>query len=1107
VTDELLSDDAFSAPQGKESNSEPELLSDEHFAAPTEGKTETKSEGKGILSNNNDGWVSGAAKGTATGAIKGGIAGTVGVPAMIRDMNNAVLDFGYDKASKYILGHDEEQRKREQENRDRLRKDIGVQSLLPNTEQIYKSTVEPVAGEYKPESGAGRAAMGAVEAVTMGGNPVKSIPKLVDTARREGPGAAKAIGEYLGSNSVKQVAKDSLGAAGRTLKDNGINALSGAGSTATYDLTGNPYLAFAAGIAPGGAARLASMAGKGIPPISKTDRERQAVRDLDKFSSDPQALREKIWPKEGPTQDEIIPGAPLTMGQRYGDRGLLELERAMEASEGAKTASGESVKHFNELAGQRNEAHRNAVAGLRTEGADALDVPRHVDSHYDRIMNEAEQEHQRLLQKSEELSSRLGEGRDASAIGEDLRSSLEAAKKAESEKLDRLYKTVDPDKSLHLSTNPVQEASTSILTNKSEYSTALSPIEKEIYEQAASMPNVLKLDDIRNFDSKLSEAMSDARLSGRRQELARLTQLKISIKDAINNAVQHQSAWEQQAVKRGVLKPEDTLEHRLKVYGAETERAVGEDASASARKSVVGAEEPTGEGNVPPEMRAGSEGSRRPNGSEGDQRLQGEGSSAGRVEFDPKSEGVGSKASQEQSQPNKTESGAARPNMTKEAAERLAVANKANEKFQTTYNEGPVGAALETNGFAKQYNTGHSSVPAKAVVAGDKGYETAKTFLNAAKQDPQAVTAMQDQVLNRLRATVGINGRIDPNKLAKWKQNFSGTLRAIDEHVPGFSSTFDDAAKAETAFRDFAVKTKQTQAELKKNPLNRFFGLKTGTDVENAVGSMMTSGKVGDAKTVIEHFKKNAPESLDALRTSFIDWLTRKKSNTGVGANTDTHILSYDKLNTMLRDNHEALSALFTPQQMEVLRNVRKSMQYADRSNWTRIAGSPGTAKDKAAIDAFLKKSGDQLDKPLHWILIDHAMGGGMSLASLFGAAKVHTHLNAWSAGKSEQILRRMLTDPSFARQMMMKHPNVAPKDMPTLIDKLLVNAGMTETERQDRPKRAAGGRMSRKAMTADQLIRGLEMARNQQKKNTETILDKPDEAVVRALSIANEQI
>jgi hypothetical protein len=43
--------------------------------------------------------------------------------------------------------------------------------------------------------------------------------------------------------------------------------------------------------------------------------------------------------------------------------------------------------------------------------------------------------------------------------------------------------------------------------------------------------------------------------------------------------------------------------------------------------------------------------------------------------------------------------------------------------------------------------------------------------------------------------------------------------------------------------------------------------------------------------------------------------------------------------------------------------------------------------------------------------------------------------------------------------------------------------------------------------MTPDQIIAGLERVRKSQQQQTEKILDKPDEAVVRALELANQHI
>ncbi len=68
----------------------------------------------------------------------------------------------------------------------------------------------------------------------------------------------------------------------------------------------------------------------------------------------------------------------------------------------------------------------------------------------------------------------------------------------------------------------------------------------------------------------------------------------------------------------------------------------------------------------------------------------------------------------------------------------------------------------------------------------------------------------------------------------------------------------------------------------------------------------------------------------------------------------------------------------------------------------------------------------------------------------------------------------------------------------------------LTKDEGEDyfytRSGRATGGRINR-GMTAQMLIAAVERAKAEGQKTTESILEQPDEHVVRALKVANENI
>jgi hypothetical protein len=100
--------------------------------------------------------------------------------------------------------------------------------------------------------------------------------------------------------------------------------------------------------------------------------------------------------------------------------------------------------------------------------------------------------------------------------------------------------------------------------------------------------------------------------------------------------------------------------------------------------------------------------------------------------------------------------------------------------------------------FKGRYDLPDSAVPSKAVVAGPKGYETARAFIKAAGNDPVAIGTMLDQALAPLRKPGALlpSGALKPAALEKWKSDFAPALRALDEVNPGFSRQFDNAARA-----------------------------------------------------------------------------------------------------------------------------------------------------------------------------------------------------------------------------------------------------------------------------------------------------------------------
>ena len=477
-----------------------------------------------------------------------------------------------------------------------------------------------------------------------------------------------------------------------------------------------------------------------------------------------------------------------------------------------------------------------------------------------------------------------------------------------------------------------------------------------------------------------------------------------------------------------------------------------------------------------------------------------------------------------------------RPNMTKEAAETLSTANKRYGEYAQTYKKGDVGSTLRTTGFKDQYQIKDSAVAAKAIRPGDTGYETASNFFKATKDSPGSVESMKEMLLNHFRNALGPDGILNSKNYSKIVEKYSGVVRAIEERDPGFLKQVNNAKKASEMLDAFTVKRKQAIDSLNKESAGKFLGLTDALDIENAVGNIIsgTGSSVDKIRGVVSKLDAAA---LDGMRRAAIDWMMRKMTN----GESD---LSYAKLNRMLKDRAPILNELFTPEQMGILRAVRRDMTMADRSvrltkDKTNVSGSGRAAMDhiKAATPGIIEHGATGFAVLTVAEAISH---GDIKHGALGIIPKFALHIRGRGIESINDVVKQAILDPAFARELLKKIP---PKEIglnspdysksisgekPNYFGTPLSDMGQLGkllqsfansvyrssiggTQRieadQKRVARKVGGRIRPGAMTAEQLITALERSRKEQQNRTKVILNQPDESVVRALHLANQQI
>jgi hypothetical protein len=460
-----------------------------------------------------------------------------------------------------------------------------------------------------------------------------------------------------------------------------------------------------------------------------------------------------------------------------------------------------------------------------------------------------------------------------------------------------------------------------------------------------------------------------------------------------------------------------------------------------------------------------------------------------------------------------------RPNIEPGQAEALAQANAAYGEMKSTMRPAEKMLRKVTGGEPAQRA---SSIPADVIRRGDQGYQVANEFLRAANNAPQAIEAMREMVLDRFRGAIRDGVAVK----AKWetlRRDYDGAIRAIESVSPGFSKLIETAETTADAVTDFARVRKAQTDRLEKSEAAQFLGKETEEEVQNALGGILNARNpsVSQIREMVSTLEQAGGESaVNGLRKSLVDWIVRKDTNASRSAQ-DQDNFSYAKLNTLLKDKSHILREILTPDQMNTLQAMRDSMAAANKSTTlTRIPGLANTASD---VKAYISKIGAELaEKSYYAILLDAWVSGSGNFdkagrAIGVSAAAAIFKLRQMGINTVGDLQREMLLNPEIAREALRR---VKPEQVETRGEALAraVRRSLLSEGKEPREERAAGGRLRNgatarptrrpgKALTPDQIIAGIERARKAEQQRTESILSRPDEVVVRALSAANQHI
>ena len=478
--------------------------------------------------------------------------------------------------------------------------------------------------------------------------------------------------------------------------------------------------------------------------------------------------------------------------------------------------------------------------------------------------------------------------------------------------------------------------------------------------------------------------------------------------------------------------------------------------------------------------------------------------------------------------------GELQPNMTPEAANALAMANKAYADMAQTYRQNPVAPVLKTNGYKDQFIANNAAVANKIFQSGPAGYENASAFLKASNNAPEAVQSMKDAAILKLYNEMKNSDTLTPQTLATWKSKHADSLRALDEASPGFSSSFDNAATATKALADANEAKMEAIKQAQSGAAGKFLNAASHDEMKAKVGSILSAPDGATQLSNLVTRMKSDPAAIDGLRRAGIEHLMDKFSNAGTDLNNNK-IFSGAKLNLFLRNHSNAAEALFGP---EVVNNMRAIAADADRTSrmLTASASRNGSDTAKNLID-FMKSAENSntghsfwsylasgaTSTPLLTSLAIHHPTLYATLSPLIGIGRyINDRITTAGIKKTHDLLMQGLLDPEIGKVMIQNaidkkgKPNVASiRNITNVIAKKLPTAAIVEQGREQ-INRASGGRTGRAAggkvgfdheAKADKLILLADKIKKDEAKKTSSILNVDDSTVAQALAVVNRKI
>lgn len=362
-----------------------------------------------------------------------------------------------------------------------------------------------------------------------------------------------------------------------------------------------------------------------------------------------------------------------------------------------------------------------------------------------------------------------------------------------------------------------------------------------------------------------------------------------------------------------------------------------------------------------------------------------------------------------------------KPTFSASSKKKIEEATAETKENKRTYGRGPVGAVLARAGMQDLFKLPESRVPEKFFHPGPSGFQDTQALYKAVGQQ-NAEGLLSDYAASTLRkAAMKEDGTLDPKKFARWKKNYSESLRGLPADV---RAQFEDAGTASQALLDAQKAREAGLKEMDSGAIGRVMKANNPEDVTRTIGGIFGSKTaVGDMRQLATEARSD-PHAWQGLRQAVADHMSKMLVGNIESGTSGLDAIKSNAFQEFFKKNRAVLGQVLSPEEITNLGKIAADLKRANRTiAGVKLPGGSNTAQDTYELGKGFQPSRLMLVYDFLAERIGRRIAGPIAGIATLGTTHLSQMLYNAGVKNIDQVITKAMLDPQFAKEILKPVP------------------------------------------------------------------------------------